>query len=478
MNFPLSHRRVCRRLLVARACAAVVATSSVFAAPSIPAFPGAEGAGAVAVGGRGSRVIEVTSLADSGPGTLRAAVEATGPRVVIFRVSGLIDLRSDLVVSNSRLTIAGQTAPGDGICLKRHSLKVLGAEDVVIRYLRVRPGAESGQPLDGIQVGNSRNIILDHCSVGWSIDEAVNTWHGVKNITVQWCLIAEPLNRSVHPKGAHGYGASLGAENGSYHHNLFAHATARNPSIAGNHEFKTVNLDFRCSVIYNWQHRTADGKPVSANLVNNYFKPGPATQPDVRRRIVRIDDTQSAYGYPSHWFVEGNFVEGAPEISADNWHGGVEYDKGKTSETSEAANRRREPFPVAAVTTQPATVSYALVLAQAGATLPRRDRVDARIVAEVASGTATVGKGIIDSTDQAGGWPEYRSLPAPVDTDHDGMPDAWERAQGHGFDINDPADGPRDPDKDGYSNLEEYLNGTAPKEFIDYTQPGNNVSKL
>lgn len=472
MNSSVSRRGVCRRLLT---CTAIFAAFPVFAAPAIPSFPGAEGAGAISLGGRSGRVIEVTSLADSGPGTLRAAVEATGPRIVVFRVSGLIDLRSDLVVSNSRLTIAGQTAPGDGICLKRHSLKVLGAEDVVIRYLRIRPGAESGQPLDGVEVRDSRNVILDHCSVGWSIDESVNTWHGVKNVTVQWCLIAEPLNRSVHPKGAHGYGASLGAENGSYHHNLFAHATARNPSVAGNHEHRTVNMDFRCSVIYNWQHRTCDGKPVSCNLVNNYFKPGPATQPAVRRRIVAIDDTQSAYGYPSHWFVEGNFIEGAPEISADNWRGGVDFERGKTSE---AANRRREQFSVAAVTTQPATDAYALVLAHAGATLPRRDRIDARIVAEVAAGKATFGNGIIDSTDQAGGWPEYRSLPAPVDTDHDGMPDAWERAQGQGFDINDPADGPRDPDKDGYTNLEEYLNGTAPKEFIDYTQPGNNVSKL
>lgn len=468
------------RLVLARIISAgLVAALSISAdAALIPSFPGAEGAGAVSIGGRGGRVIEVTSLADSGPGTLRAAVEATGPRIVVFRVSGLIDLRSDLMVSNSRITIAGQTAPGDGICLKRHALKVIGADDVVIRYLRIRPGAESGQPLDGVEVRESRNVILDHCSVSWSIDEVVNTWHGVKNITMQWCLIAEPLNRSVHPKGAHGYGASLGAENGSYHHNLFAHATARNPSIAGNHEHKTVAMDFRCSVIYNWQHRTCDGKPVSANLVNNYFKPGPATQPEVRNRIVRIDDTQSAYGYPSHWFVDGNFVEGAPEISADNWRGGVAYDRGKNSETSEASNRRREPFPTAAVTTQSAPEAYALVLKQVGATLPRRDRVDARIVAEVAAGKASVGNGIIDSTDQVGGWPDYRSIPAPVDTDHDGMPDAWERAQGQGFDINDPADGPRDPDKDGYSNLEEYLNGTGPKEFIDYTKPENNVSKL
>ncbi len=435
------------------------------APPAVPAFPGAEGGGAISVGGRGGRVLEVTSLADRGPGTLREAVESAGPRMVVFRVSGLIELKTDLVIKNSRITIAGQTAPGDGICLKGRPLRVDKADDVVIRYLRVRPGAESGEPLDGVEVRDAQRVILDHCTVGWSIDETINTWHGVKNVTVQWCLIAEPLNHSVHPKGAHGFAASLGAENGSYHHNLFADAAGRNPSVAGNKTEHTLNMDFRDNVIFNWQHRTADGKPTSCNMVNNYYKPGPATQDDVRHRIVKIDDTQSAYGYPSHWYVEGNVIEGFPAISANNWQGGVDYDNGKTSE---AQNRARDPFPAAPVTTQSAIDAYPLVLANAGATLPRRDRHDARVVAEVASGKPAVGNGIIDKPEQVGGWLEYRSVPAPLDSDHDGMPDAWERA--NGLDPTDPADGAKDSDKDGYTNLEEYLNGTNPKEFVDYTK--------
>ena len=421
------------------------------AADPVVAFPGAEGYGRFATGGRGGEVYAVTNLNDSGPGSLRDAVSAAG-RTVVFRVSGTIPLASDLVIRKSNLTIAGQTAPGDGICLKNRALRVEGASDIVIRYLRIRPGPSSGEALDGVEVRNSHDIIFDHCSVSWTIDEAVNTWHGVKNITVQWCMISEPLNRSVHPKGAHGYGASLGAENGSYHHNLFAHAPARNPSVAGNKTELTINMDFRCSVIFNWQHRSCDGKPVSCNLVNNYFKPGPATQAAVRRRIVRVDDTQSAYGYPSRWFVEGNFVEGEPGISADNWRGGVDYENAKTSE---AANRSREAFPVAPVSTQSAAAAHPLVLAGAGATLPRRDRVDTRIAAEVASGKPGAGNGIIDSPDHVGGWPELKSTPAPVDTDHDGMPDSWE--QSHGLNPNNPADRNR-VGTDGFTELERYLN--------------------
>ncbi len=415
------------------------------------AFPGAEGFGRFAAGGRGGEVYAVTNLDDGGPGSLRDAVSAAG-RTVVFRVSGTIALASDLVIRKSNLTIAGQTAPGDGICLKNRPLRVEGASDVVIRHLRIRPGPSSGEPLDGVEVRDSHDVILDHCSVSWTIDEAVNTWHGVKNVTVQWCLISEPLNRSVHPKGPHGYGASLGAENGSYHHNLFADATARNPSVAGNKTSRTINMDFRCCVIFNWQHRSCDGKPESCNLVNNYFKPGPATRPDVRRRIVRIDDTQTAYGYPSHWFVEGNFVEGAPAISVDNWQGGVDFEGRKTSE---AANRSRTPFPAPPMTTQSAAAAYPLVLAGAGAILPRRDSVDTRIVAEVASGQPGFGDGIIDRPEQVGGWPELKSVPAPVDTDHDGMPDSWEQA--HGLNPNDPADCNR-VGADGFTELEHYLN--------------------
>ena len=418
--------------LIARRIVLVLLTTTLaFAQPL--AFPGAEGFGRFAAGGRGGDVVAVTNLDDSGPGSLREAVSAAN-RTVIFRVSGTILLKSDLLIEQSNLTIAGQTAPGDGICLRGRPLRLRGAHDVIIRHLRVRPGAESGQAIDGIEVRAGRNIIIDHCSVSWTVDEAMNTWHGTRDLTVQWCVIAEPLNRSIHPKGAHGYGASWGGENVSYHHNLFAHATARTPSVAGQARERTVLMDHRNSVIYNWEHRSCDGKPVSINLVNNYYKPGPATLPAVRRRIARIDDTRAAYGYDSVWHIAGNVVEGFPSIAADNWAGGVDFE-GATSAT---ANRRQAPFPVAPVTTHSASEAYEAVLAGAGATRPRRDAVDARVVAEVRRGGATVGNGIIDSPAQVGGWPDLKSAPAPRDTDGDGMPDDWENARG--LNPRDPSD--------------------------------------
>jgi pectate lyase len=397
------------------------------------AFPGAEGFGRFATGGRGGEVVAVTNLNDRGPGSLREAVRA-GNRTVVFHVSGTIGLQSDLLIEHSNLTIAGQTAPGDGICLRGRPLRLRGANDVILRHLRVRPGPESGLAIDGIEVRGGRNIIIDHCSVSWTVDEAMNTWHGARDLTVQWCVIAEPLNRSVHPKGAHGYGASWGGENISYHHNLFAHATARTPSVAGQARERTVLMDHRNSVIYNWEHRSCDGKPVSINVVNNYYKPGPATLPAVRRRIARIDDTRAAYGYDSVWHIAGNVVEGFPAVSADNWAGGIDLE----GDSSPARNRRAEPFPVAPVTTQSAPEAYALVLAGAGATRPRRDAVDARVIADTRRGGATFGNGIIDLPGQVGGWPELRSAPAPTDTDGDGMPDDWERNQR--LDPRDPAD--------------------------------------
>ncbi len=415
------------------------------------AFPGAEGFGRHATGGRGGEVYAVTNLNDSGPGSLRDAVSA-GHRTVVFSVSGTIDLQSDLMITHSNLTIAGQTAPGDGICLKRFPLRTNGASHLIIRFLRVRPGAESGKAVDGIEIRNGHDIILDRCSVSWSIDEAVNTWHGARNVTVQWCLIAEPLNRSVHEKGAHGYGASWGGENTSYHHNLFAHCTARTPSVAGQDRERTILMDHRCSVIFNWEHRSCDGKPESINIVNNYYKPGPATRADVRRRLVRIDDTKAKYGYDSLWFIEGNVLDGDAGISADNWRGGVEFE----GRTSEAANRRRTPFAVAPVTTQTAPEAYALVLRDVGATRPRRDALDARLVREVESGQPTFGNGIIDSPHQVGGWPVLKSAPAPLDTDGDGMPDNWERA--HGLDPKKPADRNDRQLDPAFTNLEVYLN--------------------
>lgn len=419
------------------------------------AFPQAEGWGRFATGGRGGEVYAVTNLNDDGPGSLRDAL-SVGGRTVIFRVSGTIELQSLLLLEHSNVTIAGQTAPGDGICLRRFPLLIRGTRDVVVRYLRIRVGDEARKPLDGLEIRDSQNVIIDHCSVSWSSDEAVNTWHGSSNLTVQWCLISEPLHRSVN-RGPHGFGASLGGQHTSYHHNLFAHAAGRNPSIAGGDHDHTVNMDYRNNVVYNWLHRSCDGKPMSVNIVNNYYKPGPATLARVRQRIARIDDNMAAYkNFEPLWHIEGNVVEGAPELTDDNWKGGVEFE----GNTNEAKNRQRAPFPFAPVRTHNASEAYGLVLADVGVNRPARDALDTRILQEVAEGTAAFGdRGIIDRQSDVGGWPLLQSLPAPVDTDSDGMPDTWEKA--HGLNPEDPADRNEVQVDSTYTNLESYLNELA-----------------
>ena len=419
------------------------------------AFPGAEGWGRFATGGRGGDVYAVTNLNDDGAGSLRDALRA-GHRTVVFRVSGTIDLKSVLVVSQPNITIAGQSAPGDGICLRNFSLLIRGTHDIIVRYLRIRVGDEAGKPLDGLEVRDSQNVIVDHCSVSWSSDEAINTWHGTKNLTVQWCLISEPLHRSVN-YGPHGYGASLGGEKTSYHHNLFAHCAGRNPSIAGGDHDHTTQMDYRNNVIYNWLHRSCDGKPKSINVVNNYCKPGPATRPHVRRRIARIDDNMAKYGnFEPKWYIEGNVVEGEPTLTSDNWSGGVDFQ----GNTSEAKNRQRMPFPFAPVKTHRAEDAYKLVLADVGANRPVRDVVDTRVLKEVSDGKASRGaKGIIDRQEEAGSWPLLRTATAPDDTDGDGIPDAWEKE--HGLAPNDPADRNSRHVDAAYSNLESYLNAVA-----------------
>lgn len=420
-----------------------------------PAFPGAEGWGCFAVGGRGGDVYAVTNLDDDGPGSLRDALRA-GDRTVVFRVSGTILLDSALLLEQSNVTVAGQTAPGGGICLRRHPLRIRDARHVVVRHLRIRVGDESGKPLDGLEVRNAEHVIIDHCSIGWASDEVLNTWHGTRNLTVQWCLIAEPLDRSSFGR-PHGFAASLGGRDTSYHHNLFAHAAGRNPSIAGGDHDHTERMDYRNNVIYNWRQRSCDGKPMSVNVVGNYYKPGPATQPQVRHCIARIDDNMAKYAtFEPRWHIEGNAVDGAPQVTRDNWRGGVLFEGG----TSEAKNRERKPFPSAVVTTQPAEDAYALVLAEAGATRPTRDSVDARVVGEVADGTAHAGEqGIIDRPADVGAWPELASAPAPTDTDGDGMPDDWET--GFGLDPRDPADRNGHALHDSYTNLECHLNACA-----------------
>jgi len=414
------------------------------------AFPGAEGFGRFSLGGRGGKVLFVTNLHDSGPGSLRAAIEADYPRIVVFKVSGTIELQSHLRIRHPRITIAGQTAPGDGICLRRYPL-VISADDVIVRFLRVRLGDEAGRKMDGIDVSDAENVIVDHCSVSWTLDEAVNTYHGSKNITIQWCLISESLHDSPLQEG-HGFAASLGGFNTSYHHNLLANNAGRNPSIAGEEDAPTINLDFRNNVIFNWGHRTLDGRPRSINVVNNYYKAGPASRRD---HIVKM---QTIYdGSFGRWYIDGNvMVDTAGKVHRS---GIVRIDSDDVPLDSALVEA---PVEFAPVLTESAEETYERVLDAAGATLPRRDAHDVRVVGEVRSGKTTYGNGIISRQTDVGGWPELRSTDPPEDADADGMPDAWERPFTAAGDLS--LEGAQDADGDGYTNVEEYLNGTNPTE--------------
>ena len=414
------------------------------------AFPGAEGYGRFSLGGRGGKILLVTNLNDRGPGSLRQAVEAPFPRTIIFRVSGTIQLQSKLRITHPRITIAGQTAPGDGICLRQYPL-IISADDAIVRFLRVRLGDEAGEKMDGIDVSHAENVIVDHCSVSWTLDEAVNTYHGSKNITIQWCIISESLHDSPLRKG-HGFAASLGGINTSYHHNLLANNAGRNPSIAGEEENPTINLDFRNNAIFNWQHRTLDGRPISINIVNNYYKAGPASKRDHIVKVQSIDD-----GSFGKWYIDGNVLEDHSQTLLRT--GLVRID---SEEVPLEAALTDTPADVAPVHTETAADAFKRVLRSAGANLPRRDAHDTRIVSEVQSGRTTYGNGIIASQTEVGGWPELRSAPAPEDSDADGMADAWERRFNPRGDLSFRDD--LDFDSDGYTNVEEYLNQTDPTQ--------------
>lgn len=420
------------------------------------AFPGAMGYGAYSQGGRGGQLFEVTNLNDSGPGSLREAVESEGPRTVVFNVSGTIALKSMLTISNPYLTIAGQTAPGDGICLKDFPLHIIGAHDVVLRFIRVRPGIASGMigsEIDGIEIRDSKNVILDHCTISWTVDETLNSWHGTENITVQWCMVAEPLNKSVHEKGDHGFSASLGGQRASYLFNLFASGVGRNPSIGGNHLEHTHDVDFSNNVVFNYGYRTCDGKPQSINFIGNYYKTGPATSDVVKNRLVKIDNAQK-YGFDGHWYISGNVIHGNEAVNRNNIENGVEYDEG----TSAEKNLLKEPLPVVETKHVSAEKAYELVLAHVGVTVPGRDSREQVIIGRLAGTLPFDGNGIINMVEEAGSWPELKSMPAPKDSDGDGMPDTWEKK--HGLEPQNPADG-KQVSKSGYSNLENYLNELA-----------------
>jgi len=413
----------------------------------IAAFPGAEGFGTDTPGGRGGRVIVVRNLNDSGPGSLREAIETKGPRIVVFGVSGIIDLKTPLRVTEPRLTLAGQSAPGMGVCLRGDGLRI-ETHDVVVRHLRSRPGEGLGREVDAIAVGGAAfRVVIDHCSATWSVDEALSPSGALRDVTVQWCLIGEALRKSVHPKGEHGYGSLVRASGGvTLHHNLWVKNTARNPRLGDNYGRPPWPVfDVRNNVMALWGAICSGmtGDRLRANYIGNFLKPGPES---LRRPPIVL--TQSA---DVEYFLGGNVVEGWPEF-ADN--------DGRFFTPQESGGRRlyrlaAAPFDAPPVRTTPAREAYEAVLAGAGATRPVRDPVDARLVEEVRRGDGR----IIDSTRQAGGWPDYGHAAAPPDADSDGMPDSWETARG--LNPNDAGDATADRDGDGYTNIEEYLNALA-----------------
>jgi len=422
----------------------------------LPAFPGAEGFGCFTTGGRGGKVLEVTNLNDSGPGSFRAAIEAIGARTIVFRVSGTIQLQSELRIQNGDLTIAGQTAPGDGSCIRNFPL-IVAADNVIIRFLRSRLGDVNKIESDAFSVTFQKNIIADHCSFSWGIDETASFRDNINSI-MQWCIISESLNHSFHHKGDHGYGGIWGGMGATFHHNLLAHHASRNPRFNGSRYHGKPDLeivDFRNNVIYNWGLNSAyGGEGGQHNIIANYYKSGPASKH--KNRILEPWDSKGK------WFVADNFMFGFPDITTDNHAGGIQGQYSRDGMVD-------KPFAVASVITHSPEVACQLVLATAGAVFPKRDVADQRIIRDVMSGTASFGgvwskgSGIIDSQEQVGGWPELRSLDAPADNDHDGMPDTWEIQQG--LDAGNAAD-THDDDNDGYTNLEEYLNSLAVTEKL------------
>ncbi|MBX2898466.1 MAG: pectate lyase [Cyclobacteriaceae bacterium] len=411
------------------------------------AFPGAEGFGKYATGGRGGKVYRVTNLNDDGPGSLREAITKNEPRTILFAVSGNIKLKSPLTIHYGNVTIAGQSAPGDGICIQDYPVGI-DADNVIVRFLRFRLGDETQLEADafGSNRGNS-NILIDHCSISWATDECASFYRN-KNFTMQWCIISESLNESVHTKGSHGYGGIWGGEGASFHHNLLAHHTNRLPRFSGSST--TPNspnelVDFRNNVIYNWTgNGTYGGERGRYNIVNNYYKKGPANRPKANWFI----NPSSPLG---KFFIEGNCLEDFPEISKNNWTEGV-----RANHLDSA--KAEQPFKVVAIPNQTARHAYDQVLKWAGASL-KRDAVDLRVVQEVRTGSASFGKtsnGIIDSQKDVGGWPLLNSKPALPDADGDGLPDAWEKK--HKLNPNLAADALAYSLHRDYTNLEVYLN--------------------
>ena len=455
---------------------------------SAPAFPGAEGHGRFTTGGRGGQVYHVTRLADDGqPGSFRHACNQSGKRTIVFDVSGTIYLTSELRLKNGNVSILGQTAPGDGVCIADYPFSI-ATSNVIIRYMRFRLGNRNVANHEGDGLGgmDQQNIVIDHCSVSWSVDECLSVY-GSKNISVQWCYVDQSMVASGHSKGNHGYGGNWGGSGASYHHNLLAHHTSRTPRLGPRPSTQTdERMDLRNNVIYNWGGEGCyGGEGMKVNIVNNYYKPGPGTPSGTKgMRIAAIGIRTSEYTHhdtdkPNDWdkmwhvwgkyYVNGNVNTKYSDVTSDNWTYGMynqindsKVDYTYTQETKDTM-RIEKPIAYGYITTHTAQKAYDMVTRYAGASY-RRDSHDSYITDDVLAGTAKYsgagqeGKGFINNQDEAGGWPELASTEAPTDTDQDGIPDEWETR--YGLDPNNTNDGRvcSLDEKGYYTNLEVYCN--------------------
>ena len=472
----------------------------------IPAFPGAEGGGAYTAGGRGGKVLVVTSLEDAGAGTFREACETGGARIIVFNVSGVIRLKTPINLRAPYITIAGQTAPGDGICVTGSSF-LIDTHDVVIRHMRFRRGAQDVAFRDDAIGGNAvGNIIVDHCSASWGLDENMSIYrhvynrdekgHGLKlptvNITIQNSIFSEALDAYNHA-----FGATIGGHNSMFCRNLFASNISRNCSVGMNGGFNFVN-----NVVYNWWNRSVDGGDNTSlfNIINNYYKPGPITPLDkpISYRILKPEagrDKSRPVSFGKA-YVNGNIVHGNNKVTKNNWDGGVQvFDEAHAGEHMKNI-KVDTPFEMPNVTIMDTKKAYDSVLEHVGANFPKRDAVDARVVKTVKTGKAiyvenapefvspyvkrrlpvdSYKQGIITDIRQVGGLPEYKGEPYR-DSDNDGMPDAWEIK--NGLNPNDPSDAVKDCNGDGYTNIEKYINGIDTKKKVDWKDVKNNYDTL
>lgn len=479
-----------------------------------PAFPGAEGYGRYVTGGRGGKVYHVTNLNDSGTGSFRWACDQAGPRTIVFDVCGTIHLKSQLKLRHGDVTIAGQTAPGDGICVADWDFSI-AAPNVIVRYMRFRPSDTSGGEPDGLGGMDGKNIIVDHCSVSWSVDECLSVY-GNEHMTVQWCIISQSLRNSTHAKEAHGYGGNWGGKGASYHHNLIAHHDSRTPRLGNRPTYvQQDTTDIRNNVIYNWAGNGCyGGEGMKVNFVNNYYKPGPGTdkrasgsRSSLAYRIcglgVSTKETDGSYLIWGKYYVNGNDNPDHPTLINKNWEMGIypqisTSNPGYTAVTKDTI-RLDAPLPFIHVTTHTAKQAYAKVLDYAGCSRSR-DWVDSLIVSDTRLRKASfTGKGsgnnpgVIDSPydlkpSGAGAdwspWPVLKKTRTYTDADGDGMDDAWETL--NGLDCTRADDGNR-LNAEGYTMLEVYMNslvaditeaqneGGTPEGYVEYYNPNEGV---